>query len=76
MCYRGGIKKVVIMAKVKKTVTLHWLKHSYATHLHESGVDISTIQLLLGHSSTRTTEIYTHVSMRSIQTIRSPFDDL
>jgi integrase/recombinase XerD len=70
------LKKAVNLAKVKKPVTLHWLRHSYATHLHESGVDIRTIQLLLGHSSTRTTEIYTHVSVRSIQTIRSPFDDL
>ncbi|MEI7989039.1 MAG: tyrosine-type recombinase/integrase [Chloroflexota bacterium] len=61
---------------MKKPVTLHWLRHSYATHLHESGVDIRYIQEILGHRSTKTTEIYTHVSTRSIQHIRSPLDDL
>ncbi len=70
------LKKAVRLAKIKKPVTLHWLRHSYATHLHESGVDIRYIQEILGHKSSRTTEIYTHVSARSIQLIRSPFDDL
>ncbi|MBL0073825.1 MAG: tyrosine-type recombinase/integrase [Bacteroidetes bacterium] len=55
---------------------MHWLRHSYATHLHESGTDIRFIQELLGHKSSRTTEIYTHVSTRSIQNIKSPFDNL
>jgi integrase/recombinase XerD len=70
------LKKAILLAGIKKPVTLHWLRHSYATHLHESGVDIRYIQELLGHKSTKTTEIYTHVSNRSIQLIRSPFDDL
>ena len=70
------LKKSINLANIKKNVTLHWLRHSYATHLHERGVDIHMIQLLLGHKSTRTTEIYTHVSKKSIQLIRSPFDDL
>lgn len=70
------LKKSITLAGIKKPVTLHWLRHSYATHLHERGVDIHMIQLLLGHKSTRTTEIYTHVSNKSIQLIRSPFDDL
>lgn len=70
------LKKSIYLAGIKKNVTLHWLRHSYATHLHERGVDIHMIQLLLGHKSTRTTEIYTHVSKKSIQLIRSPFDDL
>lgn len=70
------LKKAIYLAGIKKPVTLHWLRHSYATHLHESGVDIRYIQEILGHRSTRTTEIYTHVSMRSIQFIRSPLDDL
>jgi integrase/recombinase XerD len=61
---------------IKKPVTLHWLRHSYATHLLESGTDLRYIQELLGHNSSRTTEIYTHVSQHNIQTIRSPFDDL
>lgn len=59
-----------------KPVTLHWLRHSYATHLLENGTDLRYIQELLGHSSSKTTEIYTHVSTKSIQQIKSPFDDL
>ena len=69
---KGAVKK----AKINKPVTLHWLRHSYATHLLESGTDLRYIQELLGHGSSKTTEIYTHVSMRNIQQIRSPFDDL
>jgi len=63
-------------AGIRKPATLHWLRHSYATHLHESGTDIRCIQELLGHSSSRITEIYTHVSNRQLQQIRSPIDDL
>jgi integrase/recombinase XerD len=59
-----------------KPVTLHWLRHSYATHLLESGTDLRYIQELLGHSSSKTTEIYIHVSTKSLQQIKSPFDDL
>ena len=70
------IKKSVQLAKIKKSVTLHWLRHSYATHLHENGVDIKYIQMLLGHKNTKTTEIYTHVSQKSLLQIRSPFEDL
>ena len=70
------LKKAIYLSKIRKNVTLHWLRHSYATHLHESGVDIHMIQLMLGHKSTRTTEIYTHVSQKSIQRVRSPFEDL
>lgn len=70
------LKRAIMLSGIKKPVTLHWLRHSYATHLHESGVDIRYIQEILGHRSTRTTEIYTHVSARSIQLIRSPLDDL
>lgn len=70
------LKHAVKKANIHKPVTLHWLRHSYATHLLESGVDIRYIQTLLGHKSTRTTEIYTHVSEKSLQNISSPFDNL
>jgi integrase/recombinase XerD len=63
-------------ARINKPVTLHWLRHSYATHLLENGTDLRYIQELLGHSSSKTTEIYTHVSTNSIQKIKSPFDNL
>ena len=70
------LKQSLARAQIKRPVTLHWLRHSYATHLLESGTDLRYIQELLGHKSSRTTEIYTHVSMKSLQKIRSPFDDL
>ena len=70
------LKQALQKAGIKKPVTLHWLRHSYATHLLESGTDLRYIQELLGHSSSKTTEIYTHVSTKSLQQIKSPFDDL
>jgi integrase/recombinase XerD len=70
------LKQALQKTAITKPVTLHWLRHSYATHLLESGTDLRYIQELLGHSSSKTTEIYTHVSTKSIQQIKSPFDDL
>lgn len=70
------LKQAVVKCRIAKPVTLHWLRHSYATHLLESGTDLRYIQELLGHKSSKTTEIYTHVSEKSLQKIKSPFDDL
>ena len=70
------LKQALAKTKIEKPVTLHWLRHSFATHLLENGTDLRYIQEILGHNSSKTTEIYTHVSTKSIQKIKSPFDDL
>ena len=70
------LKQALAKVGITKPVSLHWLRHSYATHLLESGTDLRYIQELLGHNSSKTTEIYTHVSTKSLQQIKSPFDDL
>jgi site-specific recombinase XerD len=70
------LKRACEQADIKKHVTVHTLRHSFATHLLENGTDIRYIQLLLGHESTKTTEIYTHLTTKGFDQIKSPLDDL
>lgn len=73
---RKILKRACLKAGISKNITLHTLRHSYATHLLESGTNLRYIQALLGHSSSKTTEIYTHVSQKRCIDIKSPFDEL
>lgn len=79
MTYRGiqhAIKVSAMRAGIEKPVHVHTLRHSFATHLLENGVDIRKIQKLLGHSNLQTTQIYTQVSSEEIKKIKSPLDML
>ena len=73
---RKIIKRACTRCGIKKPVTPHTFRHSYATHLLESGIDIRYIQVLLGHSKPETTMIYTYVSSRHTMAIQSPLDQL
>jgi len=70
------LKKSASKAGIKKNVTPHMLRHSFATHLLEQGTDMRYIQELLGHNSSKTTEIYTHISKKAIDKIVNPIDDI
>lgn len=71
---RQFLRKSCLKAKITKNVTPHTLRHSYATHLLENGVDIRYIQSLLGHSKPETTMIYTHVKRKDLMEIQNPLD--
>lgn len=70
------LKACCCRAKIKRKVTPHTLRHSYATHLYEHGVNLRSIQVLLGHNSSKTTEIYTHVSTVHLAKVPSPLSFL
>ena len=70
------IKELTQKAGINKNISPHTFRHSFATHLLENGVDLRYIQELLGHSSSKTTEIYTHVTTKGLENIKSPMDGL
>jgi site-specific recombinase XerD len=70
------LKSAIIKAGLEKKATMHTLRHSFATHLLEGGTDIRYIQQFLGHSSIKTTTIYTHLSKSAVDKIESPLDKL
>ncbi|MCD6345847.1 MAG: tyrosine-type recombinase/integrase [Bacteroidales bacterium] len=70
------IKRAADRAGIGRRVTMHTLRHSFATHLLENGTDIRYIQSLLGHASPKTTQIYTHITTKGIDQIKNPLDNL
>ncbi|MBU1614116.1 tyrosine-type recombinase/integrase, partial [bacterium] len=71
-----AVKRAAQQAGLDKKIGCHTLRHSFATHMLENGVNIRVLQELLGHADVKTTEIYTHVMARDIRQLQSPLDRL
>jgi site-specific recombinase XerD len=71
-----ALKIAVDRAGITKPVGTHTLRHCFATHLFEDGVNIRVVQELMGHTDVKTTEIYTHVMQKDIQAVSSPLETL
>jgi len=70
------LKNALTKVGISKNISVHSLRHSFATHLLESGTDLRYIQELLGHASSKTTEIYTHITTKGFDQIKNPLDNL
>ncbi len=70
------IKATVRKAGIQKNTTMHTLRHTFATHCLENGIDLRYIQSMLGHSGNKITEIYTHITTKGFDQIESPLDKL
>jgi len=74
--FQKSIRRTVNDSNIVKPASARTLRHSFATHALQNGMDIRTVQQQLGHASVETTEIYTHVLSRGGQAVRSPLEDI